>query len=61
MKLRDYLNLTGERPYKFAQRAGVRYAVVYALRDNRPIQMLKTTMQKIVAATDNAVRLEDLI
>lgn len=61
MHLREYLDLSGEKPYKFAKRAQVRISTVYLIIKNSKIPpLLNTTMIKIVKASKGAVRLEDL-
>ena len=61
MHLREYLDLSGEKPYLFAKRAKVRVATVYQIIKNSKIPpLLNLTMKKIVRASKGAVSLEDL-
>jgi predicted transcriptional regulator len=61
MHLREFLILTGEKPYLFAKRAKVRAATIYQIiKGNRMPPLLNYTMVKIVKAARGAVRLEDL-
>ena len=62
MHLREYLELSGERPYLFAKRAKVRAATIYEiLNKSKMPPLMNLTMAKIVKASKGAVRLEDLI
>lgn len=61
MRLKDYLSKENEMPQDFSKRSGVRLATIYSLKNGRQPVLTTKTMLKIVAATNGAVRLEDLI
>ena len=61
MHLREYLDLSGEKPYLFAKRAKVRASTVYQIiKETKIPSLLNLTMRKIVKASKGAVSLEDL-
>lgn len=64
MNLTEYLKSTGEKPYKFAVRAGLSRRPIYdtlrAEKGRRPNRILLETALKIRAASDGLISLERL-
>jgi predicted transcriptional regulator len=61
MKLTKYLELKGEKPYQFAQRAGIGFELVYRLAKGEAVNLQVGTIQKIESATEQAVTYVDLV
>lgn len=61
MHLREYLAKKNERPYRFAKRAKVRPATIYALIKDGKLNLTQETMQKIILASGGGVSFEDLM
>jgi transcriptional regulator with XRE-family HTH domain len=60
MKLDDYLNANGISGADFADRIGVNAATVYRIRTGRVFPHQKT-IRAIIAATEGAVTVNDLL